>query len=208
MRNQVSLWIDEAEQIIHDEAVENHDTNLLDDEVLYQCFLDNRQYQMRRANWTVMKYFYAKMIVKLLREMIGEWTYTKHDRAMYNFFMSIGVFYDKCKPSFISIAKLDGLVSKIMNDTREVWLIFYKVPKYREYFEEYAFKMFTLRYRDLTTMIRHVKRLSNSDWDRKEGDFFVGSWFILYHEQLSERKKIYFEPLYYTYLSPKNYLGI
>ena len=97
---------------LYNEAVYCKEVNLLDPDYMYTRFKENCEYGLAFGNWIILKYFYRMMYMKVMKEMIGEWSYTKEDKEMYEYFTNLAVDSKiKCKPNmfkFQSCAEDDG----------------------------------------------------------------------------------------------------
>lgn len=101
-KNAKAPWLDEViititdlinnlENQLKKEADYCGDTNLLDPEYMYAKFKENCKYEMYFGNWIILKYFSRIMKIKLLNEIIGNWTFTQEDKEMYEYFLNIEI---------------------------------------------------------------------------------------------------------------------
>lgn len=120
IKGEIQPVISAMEKQLMDEAEFCHDTELLDPKNMYCRFKENCEHNTFMGNWVILKYFSRMLKIKLLKEMLGEWTYTKEDKEMYEYYRSINVNYknrisprsldyksgieDKCENSFLKYA--------------------------------------------------------------------------------------------------------
>ncbi len=97
LRQNVTNVIDAYYAWIRDEAQLDGVPRLVDEDFLYERFVDNVACNLYYSNWEVLKYFIVIMRIKMYKEFIGEWTFTEHDVEMYNHFNYMDVNDDnKC----------------------------------------------------------------------------------------------------------------
>lgn len=97
---------------LYEEAAYCKEVNLLDSDYMYTRFKENCEHGLAFGNWIILKYFYRMMYIKVMKEMIGEWSYTAEDKEMYEYFLNLTVDTKiKCKPNmfkFQSCTEDDG----------------------------------------------------------------------------------------------------
>ena len=91
IKTEINMLIDVLYAQLKQEAEIEHDEELLTEEYMYTCFKRNIEDNAYFSNWTILKYFYRMFRIKVLKEMIGEWTYTSEDKEMLEYFNNIEV---------------------------------------------------------------------------------------------------------------------
>lgn len=90
------------------EAAYDGEPRLTSEDYLYERFKDNCYYGLFRANWQVLKYFYRLFQIKIYKDMIGEWTFTDHDKEMYEYFCYTPFDENnKCFPRYIRLNTIE-----------------------------------------------------------------------------------------------------
>ena len=91
IKPEVSKIIETLKTQLVEEAEHEHEEDLLTREYMYTCFKQNVEEHGYFSNWVILKYFSRILTIKILKEMIGEWTYTEEDIKMYNYFATLKV---------------------------------------------------------------------------------------------------------------------
>lgn len=100
----INKHITEVQAALEAEAAYDGQPELLDEEFLYERFVDNVEHDFRKANWQILKYFIWKFKIKVMKDIIGEWTFTDHDVEMYCYFSGIPVdMTTKCMPRLLNL---------------------------------------------------------------------------------------------------------
>lgn len=165
----VKAYIKSASEELKREAEYEDMTELLDENKLYEHFKENCDHCMYNANWQILKYFIRILRIKVYKEMLGEVTYTKKDKEMYEYFNTIKVNAEtKCKASQL---RFNGGVETDYNT-----LIYgnYPYDKFRIFYEykdngrdmrgsiDY-FSCFKGLFRSIENMARNAKMLQNNE---------------------------------------------
>lgn len=101
-KDTITEIIDSVAKQLYEEAVYCKEVNLLDPDYMYVRFKENCEYRLAFGNWIILKYFYRMMYMKVMKEMIGEWSYTSEDKEMYEYFINLAVDSKiKCKPNIL-----------------------------------------------------------------------------------------------------------
>lgn len=185
-----AIWLNEIEEQIKEmistlnqqlikEAEYCSDTDLLDPKFMYVRFKENCKYDMYFGNWSILKYFIRIMKIKLLNEIIGNWTYTEEDKEMYEYFFTFEI-NDKNKPKQNTL-KYKSCVEDNMSIIRSnlgdmyIWLEFKtddisanNVSKIHYY------RFFDYKFQAIDNLARNAKMLQkyNEDFDFFSEDCF------------------------------------
>lgn len=122
IKPKVSKLIETLKFQLIKEAEYEHEEDLLTPEYMYTCFKQNVEEHGYFSNWTILKYFLRMYKIKILQEMIGEWTYTEEDVEMFNYFNTVEVD-DKNKASekklkFLSCLEDEAIIQNYNNSIR------------------------------------------------------------------------------------------
>ena len=100
----INKHIDEVQAALEAEAAYDGQPEFLDEEFLYERFVDNAKNDFRKANWQILKYFIWKFKIKVMKDILGEWTFTDNDVEMYCYFRGIQVdMTTKCMPRLLNL---------------------------------------------------------------------------------------------------------
>lgn len=180
VKTEIENLISVMETQLKAEAEYCHDSDLLNEEVMYEKCKDNCVYGQYFGNWTILKYFYRMFKIKILKEIIGEYTFTQEDKEMYEYFCNFPVNeQNKCKPAILKYKSCS-------EETGENY-IFGGIRKYKIYAEfktddisannvleiDY-YDLFQSRWWAATNMIRNAKMQSKLVVDY---DFFGNNCF-------------------------------
>lgn len=91
IKEKVTFSINAISELMTKEAEADMEESLLNPDYMYTCFKQNIEDDGFQGNWIILKYFSRMLTIKILKEMIGEWTYTKEDVEMYNYFLTLDV---------------------------------------------------------------------------------------------------------------------
>lgn len=162
------------------EAEYDHDEDLLNEKYMYSHFKQNIEDNGYYSNWLILKYFYRMFKIKILKEIIGKFTFTQEDKEMYEYFCNFPVNEkNKCKPAILKYKSCS-------EETGDNY-IFHLFRKYKIYAEfktedisannvleiDY-YDLFQSRWWAATNMIRNAKMLSKVVVDY---DFFGNNCF-------------------------------
>jgi len=148
------------------EAEYDHDEDLLNEKYMYSHFKQNVEDNGYYSNWVILKYFYRMFKIKILKEIIGEYTFTQEDKEMYEYFCNFPANEkNKCKPAILKY-------KSCAEETGENY-IFHCIREYKIYVEfktddDSANNVLEIDYYDLfhsrwwaaNNMIRNAKMLS------------------------------------------------
>lgn len=172
METDVKEYIATLEQQLHDEAEYCGVLEMLDDTYLYKCFLNNKDNQMYFGNWEVLKYFLRKMRIKLAKEIIGEFCFTKQDKEMYDYFCSVQINEkNKCKPAILKFKSCAEIqISNLLYSEKAYrkYKVYYKFDSFLASDDNYDnnvaeipyFSWFEEKFNLLDDVVRHVKMLN------------------------------------------------
>jgi len=165
----VNHIINDYKEAIRLEAISDGEPKLANEDFLYERFLDNRQHNMWKANWQVLKYFYQYFRMKIFYDIIGQWVFTEHDVEMYNYFSTVEVSdADKCKPSNLRFKeKPELLVSYLSERFPDSYIKYtfqydwwYQFPDRENRANGNYLGLFEQEFNIAELMIRNVKKLT------------------------------------------------
>lgn len=142
-----------------------------DEKFLYERFKENCDTEMWNGNWEVLKYFALNFEIKVLKTMIGEWTFTDADKVMYEYFNNVQVNdKTKCKPAQLAIKSAAKITTKdiIYNHINDYKIYYEFTPKDKydaNVIIVYYFEMFSKSLSCIENMIRNCKMLAKSNED-------------------------------------------
>jgi hypothetical protein len=181
------------------EAEYDHDEELLNEKYMYSHFKQNIEDNGYYSNWVILKYFYRMFKIKILKEIIGEYTFTQEDKEMYEYFCNFPVNEkNKCKPSILKY--------KSCSEENGENYIFGGIRKYKIYVEfktddisannvleiDY-YDLFQSRWWAANNMIRNAKMLSKLVVNY---DFFGNNCFTT--NMIEEYRKTYGNDIVYS----------
>lgn len=194
VKKRVLKRIDEFEDFINKEAASTGIPYFVEEDFIYERFVDNRKHNMAKANLEVLKFFALKFRIKILYDMIGEWKLTDNDAEMYEYFRTTEDFGYLGKGIVTTMLRYAGgkAPNICVHDNTCNWMI--RVGNESEFYSNFFYHEIVL----ISDIVRNVKGNHLIMPDRS---FFDGGHL---HEGLNLSEHMDFE----EYMDLRVYLSV
>lgn len=131
LKNYIANTIECYKTALRSESELDSNTYLADYDYLYTCFKKNEETEELFAQYEVLKYLRVHMIIKCLKYVLGEWTFTDTDKEMLDRLVEIQNT-ERCMPRKLKFKSVDFDIENV--------------------FEGVLFRNYTLQYYELTNV--------------------------------------------------------
>ena len=131
LKNYIANTIECYKTALRSESELDSNTYLADYDYLYTCFKKNEETEELFAQYEVLKYLRVHMIIKCLKYVLGEWTFTDTDKEMLDRLVEIQNT-ERCMPRKLKFKSVDFDIEKV--------------------FEGMSFRNYTLQYYEITNV--------------------------------------------------------
>lgn len=181
------------------EAEYDHDEELLNEKYMYSHFKQNVEDNGYYSNWVILKYFCRMFKIKILKEIIGEYTFTQEDKEMYEYFCNFPVNEkNKCKPAILKYKScVEETVDNAIDSNINKYLLYiaFKTEDIsaNNVIELNYYDLFKTRIFAASNMVRNAKMLSKLFTNY---DFFGNTPFTT--KEIEEYKEKYGNNIEYS----------
>ena len=131
LKNYIANTIECYKTALLSESELDSNTYLADYDYLYTCFKKNEETEELFAQYEVLKYLRVHMIIKCLKYVLGEWTFTDTDKEMLDRLVEIQNT-ERCMPRKLKFKSVDFDIENV--------------------FEGMSFRNYTLQYYEITNV--------------------------------------------------------
>ena len=131
LKNYIANTIECYKTALRSESELDSNTYLADYDYLYTCFKKNEETEELFAQYEVLKYLRVHMIIKCLKYVLGEWTFTDTDKEMLDRLVEIQNT-ERCMPRKLKFKSVDFDIENV--------------------FEGMSFRNYTLQYYEITNV--------------------------------------------------------
>lgn len=131
LKNYIANTIECYQTAMRSESELDNNTYLANYDYLYTCFKKNEETEELFAQYEVLKYLRVHMIIKCLKYVLGEWTFTDTDKEMLDRLVEIQNT-ERCMPRKLKFKSVDFNIEKV--------------------FEGMTFRNYALQYYEITNV--------------------------------------------------------
>lgn len=116
LRKYVNVRIDYYQNALKSEAELDKNSYLANYDFLYACFKKNEETEELFAQYEVLKYLRVHMIIKCLKYVVGEWTFTDTDKEMLDKLVELQN-KEHCMPRKLKFKSVNAPIEKVFDET-------------------------------------------------------------------------------------------